>query len=286
MQVGGSGGWSVGRVGQISGTEVDSLRQAKEAGMRGRIGHGKRPGLGDFETGEFYIQTPKVEYEVLFLQLAFGIIVTLEETQDGHVTQGVGGEVKMAGDRKMLLIIAYRVQMLHESVTESMLGLTDVEETILGELDTVDQVGGGTGESLSVLEIFSWALDGGEGVGAAVSAETAIRYGDREFQEGEGGIRDGLGEFEVGVKGLSKVDELFKLLMGARGSVGTVIDVAEEEKTNGKTLTEFHPDNIELELSCPNMDKRADIQSTIHDSSDTRQSVFIDVDNIQPWADN
>eukprot|EP00061_Rhincodon_typus_P015067 g42536.t1 len=39
-------------------------------------------------------------------------------------------------------------------------------------------------------------------------------YGDKEVQEREGGIRDGPGEFEVGVKGASKVDEMFKLLLG------------------------------------------------------------------------
>eukprot|EP00061_Rhincodon_typus_P011297 g36207.t1 len=66
-----------------------------------------------------------------------------------------------------------------------------------------------------------------------VGAEVVTRDGDREVQEGEGGIRDGPGEFEVGVEGVGKVDELFKLLMGAQGSTGTVINVAEEEMVEG-----------------------------------------------------
>eukprot|EP00061_Rhincodon_typus_P003061 g19183.t1 len=43
-----------------------------------------------------------MEYEVLFLQFAGGLIVALEEAQDGHVIKEVGGEVKMVGDRLLL----------------------------------------------------------------------------------------------------------------------------------------------------------------------------------------
>eukprot|EP00061_Rhincodon_typus_P006752 g27732.t1 len=57
-----------------------------------------------------------------------------------------------------------------------------------------------------------------------------IRDGDREAQEVGGGIGNGPGEFEVGVKGVSKADELFKLLVGAQGSTGAVINVAKEEE--------------------------------------------------------
>eukprot|EP00061_Rhincodon_typus_P016148 g44207.t1 len=63
----------------------------------------------------------------------------LEEAQDGHVTQGVGGVVKMVGNRKELLIIVYGAQVLCKSVTESTFGLTDVEEATSGATDTVDQ---------------------------------------------------------------------------------------------------------------------------------------------------
>eukprot|EP00061_Rhincodon_typus_P013866 g40501.t1 len=68
------------------------------------------------------------------------VIVTLEEAQDGHVAKGVGGGIEMVGNWNLLLIIMYRAQMLRKSVTESALGLTDVEETTSGATDTVDQV--------------------------------------------------------------------------------------------------------------------------------------------------
>eukprot|EP00061_Rhincodon_typus_P003653 g20630.t1 len=47
------------------------------------------------------LEVPEVEYELLLLQFAGGFIVTLEEVQDGHFTQGVGGGVKMVRDRKV-----------------------------------------------------------------------------------------------------------------------------------------------------------------------------------------
>eukprot|EP00061_Rhincodon_typus_P009097 g32308.t1 len=51
---------------------MDKLCQVKEAGMRGRA-------IG--------LQAPEVEYEMLLLQFAGDVIVTLEEAQDGQVTQ-------------------------------------------------------------------------------------------------------------------------------------------------------------------------------------------------------
>eukprot|EP00061_Rhincodon_typus_P010276 g34445.t1 len=45
---------------------------------------------------------PKVEYEVLLLQFAGSVIVALEEAQDGHVTKGLGGGVKMVGNQMVL----------------------------------------------------------------------------------------------------------------------------------------------------------------------------------------
>eukprot|EP00061_Rhincodon_typus_P014030 g40795.t1 len=69
-------------------------------------------------------------------QYADGVTVTLEATQNGHVTQGVAGEVKMAGDQKVLLFVANRAQMLYETISESTLGLTDVEESTSGPADT------------------------------------------------------------------------------------------------------------------------------------------------------
>eukprot|EP00061_Rhincodon_typus_P001832 g15910.t1 len=78
--------------------------------------------------------------EVLLLQFADSIIVTLEEAEDGHVTQGVGRPVEMVRNRKVLSFVAYRVQMLYKMASESMLGLTNVEEATSGAVDAVDQV--------------------------------------------------------------------------------------------------------------------------------------------------
>eukprot|EP00061_Rhincodon_typus_P009577 g33190.t1 len=69
-----------------------------------------------------------------------GVIVTLEEAQDGHVTQGLGGEVKI-GDRKVLSFVVDRAQMLHETVSEPPLCFTDVKAAASGAADRVDRVG-------------------------------------------------------------------------------------------------------------------------------------------------
>eukprot|EP00061_Rhincodon_typus_P009801 g33580.t1 len=86
------------------------------------------------------VETPEVEYEVLLLQFAGGDIVAQEKAQDGHVIQGVGRGIRMVGERKVLSFVAYRAQMLYETVSESTLCLTDVEEATLGAADTIDQV--------------------------------------------------------------------------------------------------------------------------------------------------
>eukprot|EP00061_Rhincodon_typus_P017091 g45635.t1 len=174
----------------------------------------------------------------------------------------------MVGNQKVLSFVAFRVQMFYKTMPESTLGLTDVEEATSGAVDTVDQVGRCTGEPLLDRKSLLWALNGGVerpilaadvpeakelgvrdrilaggwvrggvvqvamevgGLGIDVSVEAVTRDGDREAQEGEGSNGDGPGEFEVGVKGVSKVDELLKLLVGAQGSADTVINVAEEE---------------------------------------------------------
>eukprot|EP00061_Rhincodon_typus_P006649 g27511.t1 len=111
--------------------------------------------------------------------------------------------------------------MLYEMVSETTLGLTNVEAATSGAADTVGQVDRCTDEPLSDMKGLFCALEGGEGA--------VTRDGGGEVQEGEKGIGDGPGEFEVGVKGISKVDEQFKLLVGAQGSADTVIDVTEEE---------------------------------------------------------
>eukprot|EP00061_Rhincodon_typus_P011152 g35960.t1 len=78
---------------------------------------------------------PKVEYEVLLLQFAGPVTVTLEEAQYGHVTQGVGGGVKMVGNRKVWSFVTYRAQMLYETVSKFTFGLTVVEEATSGTVD-------------------------------------------------------------------------------------------------------------------------------------------------------
>eukprot|EP00061_Rhincodon_typus_P014452 g41475.t1 len=70
-----------------------------------------------------------------------------------------------------------------------------------------------------------------------VGAESVTGDGDREVQDGEGGVGDGPGEFEVGVKGIGEVDELIKLLMRAQGSTITLISIAEEEVRDGAHVT-------------------------------------------------
>eukprot|EP00061_Rhincodon_typus_P000995 g13396.t1 len=69
---------------------------------RGREGLvlGCSRGQGDFEACEVYIETiglqgSQAEYEVLFLQPSGGIVVVLEEAQDGHVVQALGGGVEV-----------------------------------------------------------------------------------------------------------------------------------------------------------------------------------------------
>eukprot|EP00061_Rhincodon_typus_P016665 g44996.t1 len=110
------------------------------------------------------LQAPEAEYEVLLLQFADGVIVTLKEAQDGHVTQALGGGVKMVGDQKVLLFVMYRVQVLYKMVSEPPLSLADVEEATSGAADTVDQVDCCAGEPLFNVEGLLWALNGGEGV--------------------------------------------------------------------------------------------------------------------------
>eukprot|EP00061_Rhincodon_typus_P002587 g17952.t1 len=103
-------------------------------------------GWVDFKTSEFHVKAiglsaPEAEYEVLLLQFACGVIVALEEAQDGNVIKRVGG-VKVVGDQTVLSIVEYRAQMLHETVPESALGLTDVEETTSGAMYTVEEIVG------------------------------------------------------------------------------------------------------------------------------------------------
>eukprot|EP00061_Rhincodon_typus_P002534 g17826.t1 len=76
-----------------------------------------------------------------------GVVVTPEEAQDGHVVQGVGGQVEVVRDWKVLSFVANRA--LYRAVSEPPLGLTDVEEATSGAADAVDHIGGCAGEYLS-----------------------------------------------------------------------------------------------------------------------------------------
>eukprot|EP00061_Rhincodon_typus_P018002 g46976.t1 len=141
---------------------MDRLCQVKEAGIRGWVGRGK--GWGDFETRKIHVLAIgllalEVEYEVLLLQFAGGIIVTLEEAQDGHVTEGVGGGVKMVGDWKVLSFVTCRAHVLYKVVSEPPLDLTDVEEATSGAVDAVDQIHRCAGEPLSNVEGLFCALN-------------------------------------------------------------------------------------------------------------------------------
>eukprot|EP00061_Rhincodon_typus_P010103 g34131.t1 len=94
-------------------------------------------------------EAPEGEYEVLLLQFPGGIIVTLEEAQDGHVTQGVGRGVKIVHDRKVLSFVVNIVQVLFKAVSEPLLGLTNVEEDTSGAADAIDHIERSAGEPLS-----------------------------------------------------------------------------------------------------------------------------------------
>eukprot|EP00061_Rhincodon_typus_P008452 g31059.t1 len=104
-------------------------------------------------------QAPKVEYEVLLLQLADGVIVTQEEAQNGHVAQGVGRGVEVVRDWEVLSFVVNRAQMLYRMVSEPPLGLIDVEEATTGAADTIYYIDGCAGEPLSDMESLFSALN-------------------------------------------------------------------------------------------------------------------------------
>eukprot|EP00061_Rhincodon_typus_P014530 g41599.t1 len=110
-------------------------------------------------------RAPKVEYKVLLFQFPSGIIVTLEEAQDGHVAQGVGGRAEMVRDRKVLSFVANKAQVLYKVVSEPSLGLTHVKQATSGSADAIDHIDGCAGEPLSDVKGLFGSLDGGEGGG-------------------------------------------------------------------------------------------------------------------------
>eukprot|EP00061_Rhincodon_typus_P012895 g38931.t1 len=93
----------------------------------------------------------------------------------------------MVRNWKVLLFVTYRVQMLYKTVSESTLGLTDVQEATSGVTDTVGQV-----ERMSDVKGLFCALNGDEiGDGALGAKEPEVM----EEVEGVGGIPDIGGEF-------------------------------------------------------------------------------------------
>eukprot|EP00061_Rhincodon_typus_P012627 g38483.t1 len=104
-----------------------------------------------------------------------------------------GAEVEMVGSVKFLgmtiannlswsIVIDAIVKKRNNACTSSG------EEATSGAMDTIDEVGGCTGESVPDMKGLLWALNGDEGGG--VGAVT--RDGDGEVQEVEGVIGDGL----------------------------------------------------------------------------------------------
>eukprot|EP00061_Rhincodon_typus_P017072 g45605.t1 len=73
--------------------------------------------------------------------IACGVIVTLEEAQDGHVIQGVGGGVEVVRNWKVLSFVVNRVQVLYKAISKPPLGLTNVEEATSGPADAIDHIG-------------------------------------------------------------------------------------------------------------------------------------------------
>eukprot|EP00061_Rhincodon_typus_P007603 g29452.t1 len=62
-----------------------------------------------------------------------------------------------------------------------------------------------------------------------VGGESVSRDGNGEIQEEEGDVRNSPGEFEGGVEGVGKVNELLVVFMKARDCTDVVINIAEEE---------------------------------------------------------
>eukprot|EP00061_Rhincodon_typus_P014274 g41200.t1 len=216
MQVGGYCRWSVGRLEQIGELED-----------------------GQVEGGEI-------------LKLVKSILrpLGLKGAKDGHVTRGLGGAVKVDGNRKVGLDGACRAQLLRKAVPESAFSLPDIQETASRAMVTVDEGRsmGNVGDAVEgilntrggetrVLKVGGYlqsprierSILGADAAEAEEFGESVTGEEDGKVQEREGGARNGPGEFEGALEGVGEVDELFELLAGARGSTDTVINVAEKE---------------------------------------------------------
>ena len=74
---------------------------------------------------------------MLFLQFALSFTGTLQQAKDRHVGMGAGSCVKMASNRKVRVLIAHRPKVLSKAITQSTLGLSDIEETTLGAANAI-----------------------------------------------------------------------------------------------------------------------------------------------------
>ena len=89
---------------------------------------------------------------MLFLQFALSFTGTLQQAKDRHVSMGAGSCVKMASNRKVRVLIVHRPKVLSKAITQSTLGLSDIEETILGAVNAIHQIERGASETLLNLE--------------------------------------------------------------------------------------------------------------------------------------
>eukprot|EP00061_Rhincodon_typus_P015832 g43735.t1 len=118
-----------------------------------------------------------------------------------------------------------------EGKVEGYLGHPRVECLILGadvmeaeELRVWDNIFAGGWEGGGVVEVVVGVI----GLEMDVGGESVPGEGDGDVQEVRGGVGNSPGEFDGGVDDVGDVDELLKLLMGAKGSSDAVINEREK----------------------------------------------------------
>eukprot|EP00061_Rhincodon_typus_P006975 g28167.t1 len=107
-----------------------------------------------------------------------------------------------------------------------------------------------------------------------IGFQVVARDGNREVEEGERNIRDGPGELNVGVEGVGEVDELFELLVRARGGADTVIDVMEEEVGDVVLKAEYRELGRKLKWALMTIQEGFLLQYV---NSPTREGVILDL---------
>eukprot|EP00061_Rhincodon_typus_P015774 g43652.t1 len=100
----------------------------------------------------------------------------------------------MVRNQKLLSSVANRAQMRYKTDSETLLGLTDVEEATSGAADAVDQVDGCAGEPLFNVEVFVLCLewssrDDSLVVRGRVMIKGAVGGGVRELAPGLGYVK-------------------------------------------------------------------------------------------------